>query len=223
MNALQCREWRIALLLVASGCAGSLDNAEDYQTVPLGDAGRVSTPQAGRAPASAGQGQGGWGGSKPIAGAGTGGAGGWSSPAGAGGKGGAVAAAGGGQGSVNNNTDEDAGVPDSGSGSTQMPPPQQMACDFRGIMQAKCGNATCHGAPGSSTGLDLTSAMLAARVEGRQGKGACSDKLLVDPENPRDSKLYLKVSGSTCGSQMPLGGQLNADEQACVLSWIEGL
>jgi hypothetical protein len=65
--------------------------------------------------------------------------------------------------------------------------------------------------------------MLAARVEGRQGKGACSDKLLVDPENPRDSKLYLKVSGSTCGSQMPLGGQLNGDEQACVLTWIEQL
>lgn len=220
MKPLQCREWRTVLLLVASGCAGSLDNAEDYQTVPLGDAGRVSTPQAGRASASAGQGQGqgGWGGSKPAASAG---AGGWSSPAGAGGKAGALAAASGGQGSVNNNTDEDAGVPESGSGS--QPPLQPMACDFRGIMQAKCGNATCHGAPGSSTGLDLTSAMLAARVEGRQGMGACSDKLLVDPENPRDSKLYLKVSGSTCGSQMPLGGQLSSDEQACVLSWIEGL
>lgn len=222
MNALQCREWRVALLLVASGCAGSLDNAEDYQTVPVGDAGPARAPEAGRAPVPMSAGQGGWGGSKPAASAGTGAAGGWSSPGASAGKGGAVAPAGAGAGGGSaNNTDDDAGVADSGS--TQMPPPQPAACDFRAIMQAKCGNATCHGAPGSSTGLDLTSAMLAARVEGRQGKGACSDKLLVDPENPRDSKLYLKVSGSTCGSQMPLGGQLNTDEQACVLAWIEGL
>jgi hypothetical protein len=221
MNALFCRKWRIALLLVTSGCAGDLEHAEDYQTVPVRDA--VSMPQAGRT--SAGAGQGGWGGSKPAANAGgSGGAGGWASQSASGGKGGAVATPqGGAGGAVNNstNTEEDAGVPESTP--TQMAPPQPMACDFRALMQDKCGNATCHGGPGASTGLDLTSAMLGARVEGREGKGACSDKLLVDPDNPRDSKLYLKVSGSTCGSQMPLGGQLNADEQACVLSWIEGL
>ena len=218
MNVLPCREWTIALLLVSSGCAGSLDNAEDYQTVPVGDAGRVSTPQAGRASANAGKG--GWGGSKPMGA----GAGGWSAPASSGGMNAASGRAGQ---SARDNSDDDAGVAEAsagaGTGGTEAPPLQPMACDFRALMQAKCGNATCHGGPVASTGLDLTSAMLGSRIAGRQGNGTCSDKLLVDPENPRDSKLYLKISGSTCGSQMPLGGQLNADEQACVLTWIEGL
>ena len=123
--------------------------------------------------------------------------------------------------SSNTNTKKD---DDAGAGETAAPVmPATVACDFRAIMQAKCGNANCHGAPGSVTGLDLTTAMLAARVEGRKGKGACTDKLLVDVDDPRQSKLYLKVSGSSCGTQMPLGGMLTSDEQACVLSWIEKL
>ena len=215
MKALQSRGWRIAFLLVSSGCAGSLDNAEDYQTVPVQDAGPARPPQAGRAPASAGQG--GWAGSKPAAS--SAGSGGWSAPPASAGM---RAPTGGAGQSSPDPREEDAGIAEAGSGATQ-PPPMAAACDFRALMQAKCGNATCHGGPGASTGLDLTSAMLGARVADREGKGACSDKLLVDPENPRDSKLYLKVSGSSCGSQMPLGGQLNADEQACVLTWIEGL
>ena len=65
--------------------------------------------------------------------------------------------------------------------------------------------------------------MLAARVQGRKGKGACTDKLLIDANNPSESKLYLKVTGSTCGSPMPLGGMLTEPEQECVLTWIENL
>jgi hypothetical protein len=212
MNALQCRECRIVFLLAWSGCAGSLDNAEDFQTVPVRDAGPRGL-EAGRAPMPSGQ-VAGVGGSKPVS-AGAGGAAG-GNQARAGSSAGMSASRAGAGGQV---SEEDAGVADSGATQT----PQPVACDFRGLMQAKCGSPSCHGAPGSSTGLDLTSAMLAARVAGRQGSGACSDKLLVDPENPRDSKLYLKVSGTTCGPQMPLGGQLNTDEQACVLTWMEQL
>jgi len=102
-------------------------------------------------------------------------------------------------------------------------PAPAAGCDFRGLMQMKCGNASCHGAPGSSTGLDLTSASLATRVAGRKGASACGDKLLIDKDQPEASLLYLKVTGSSCGARMPLGGALTASEQACVLSWIEGL
>mgnify|MGYP006335605021 CR=1 FL=1 len=97
------------------------------------------------------------------------------------------------------------------------------ACDFKGLMAQKCAGGGCHGGPGASTGLDLTTAMLGQRVEGRHGSGACTDKLLVDTEDPAQSKLYLKISGSSCGVRMPLGGSLTEAEQACVLSWIEGL
>jgi hypothetical protein len=105
------------------------------------------------------------------------------------------------------------------------PPPADAGavCDFRALVQAKCGNASCHGAPASSTGLDLTSASLAMRVAGRKGPNACASKLLIDPANPAESALYFKVTGTTCGAQMPLGGSLTPGEQACVLSWIEAL
>jgi hypothetical protein len=112
---------------------------------------------------------------------------------------------------------------DAGAVPTEAPEDAGAACDFRGLVQAKCGNASCHGAPASSTGLDLTSPALAMRVAGRKGPSACSNNLLIDTANPARSALYLKVTSMTCGSQMPLGGSLTPSEQACVLSWIEAL
>jgi len=103
------------------------------------------------------------------------------------------------------------------------PPSSGPSCDFRGLMQMKCGNASCHGGPTNSTGLDLTSAGLAMRVEGRKGAGGCEDELLVDAQDPERSVLYQRVVGTDCGVKMPLGASLTASEQACVLSWIEGL
>jgi hypothetical protein len=112
---------------------------------------------------------------------------------------------------------------DAEGGMPQNPAPAA-ACDFRGLLQSKCGSAGCHGAPATSTGLDLTSPMLAMRVQGRKGTGACTDKLLVDPAHPDQSKLYLKISSTSCGVRMPLGGTpLTSAEQACVLSWIDAL
>ena len=108
-------------------------------------------------------------------------------------------------------------------GSTQVQAGMSSDCDFRGLLQTKCGNASCHGAPATNTGLDLTSSSLAMRLAGRKGASSCTDKLLVDTGNPEQSLLYLKVSGSSCGVRMPLGGSLSASEQSCVLTWIEGL
>lgn len=96
-------------------------------------------------------------------------------------------------------------------------------CDFRGLLQRKCSNPSCHGSPALSSGLDLTSPGLAMRVSGRQAGGGCSDKLLIDSAAPARSALYLRVSSTACGAQMPLGGSLTTDEQACVLSWIDAL
>ena len=109
---------------------------------------------------------------------------------------------------------------DSGSPAT---PDAAAACDFRGLVQMKCASASCHGAPALTSGLDLTSASLATRIAGRKGIGSCQDKLLIDKNNPTQSALYLRVTGLTCGVKMPLGGSLTPNEQACVLSWIEGL
>lgn len=130
-------------------------------------------------------------------------------------------------------TQEDAGeeYDDAGPGGSVQPAadsggagkPTSPSCDFPGLMQMKCGNGSCHGGPNAGTGLDLTSASLAMRVAGRKGSGACANKLIVDKNNPEQSELYLKVSGADCGVRMPLGGMLSTDEQACVLSWMQGL
>jgi hypothetical protein len=215
--------WTCVLSIAAMGCAGKLDPNEDYYA----NSNPVLRPDSGvEQPAEqAGSGwreapDGGWDDAgqqaePPKQSAGQGGSG----RASAAGSGSANAAAG------------RAGAPTpaaAGRGGSSAPAagggaPVAASCDFRALMQAKCGNSSCHGAPAESTGLDLTSAMAGARLDGRTGRTACTDKLLIDKDNPEDSVLYLKVSGSECGVRMPLGGTLSADEQDCVLSWIEGL
>jgi hypothetical protein len=96
-------------------------------------------------------------------------------------------------------------------------------CDFRGLMQARCGNASCHGGAAASTGLDLTSAGLADRVKGQRANGACGQYLLIDVAKPEQSALYLKVTNEACGVRMPVGGTLSNSEQACILQWIDRL
>jgi hypothetical protein len=112
----------------------------------------------------------------------------------------------------------DAGAPaDTGT----VNPAPMVSCDFKALMMTKCGNPSCHGGPTASTGLDLTSDDLRGRVANVNGSGACNDKPLIDSADPEQSSLYLVVTGNACGLRMPLGGQLSAAEQACVLEWIK--
>jgi hypothetical protein len=107
-----------------------------------------------------------------------------------------------------------------GSADAALPAPIASSCDFKGLMMSKCGAASCHGGPSASTGLDLTSDGLRARLANVNGGGACNDKPLIDEDNPEQSTLYLIVTSSACGLRMPLGGTLSAKEQECVLEWI---
>jgi hypothetical protein len=192
-------DWSLICVLCAipAGCAGSLDPTEDYFSTPLNS---TASHDAGTSKAwrDAGPPP-----AMPMQGSAQAG-----SPA-----------------NMAMNTDDDAGaiMPAGRDDDDAGMPPALPACDFRGLVMNKCAGSSCHGGPNASTGLDLTSPSLASRVKGRKGTGACTDKLLVDPDNPQDSKLFLKVSSSTCGVKMPLGGSLTASEQTCFLSWIEGL
>lgn len=117
----------------------------------------------------------------------------------------------------------DAGGADAG-GTTSPVADAAPACDFKGLVMTRCGGSGCHGGPSAGSGLDLTSASLPMRVQGRKGPAACSSNLLIDKGAPEKSALYLKVTGQTCGTQMPLGGgTLPKSDQDCILSWIEGL
>jgi hypothetical protein len=118
--------------------------------------------------------------------------------------------------------ERDAGKAEAPAADSGSPAAVAAACDFRGLMQQKCSGAGCHGAA-AATGLDLVSAMLPQRAMAQYGKQSCTDKLLIDTQTPAQSKLYLKVSGSSCGVRMPIGSDLSESEQACVLSWIDKL
>jgi len=229
------------------GCAGEIENPEDFRealaaaTTPDGGSDEPSKAGAGASGRGAGMAgatsvrpdaaAAGGGGDPdddagtPLAGSGGAGApaaaGGGGAGSGAGGRGGAGASAGAGAAASGGGGGAAAGAGAAGGGGNS--PPPQPSCDFRGLVMMKCAGASCHGGPTASTGLDLTSPSLAMRVQGRTASGACSDKLLVDKDNPAESALYQRVTGSDCGVRMPLGGTLTPAEQACFLSWIEGL
>lgn len=222
-------DWTLACVIagLAAGCAGKLDPHEDY----FGDrtSGAIKTSAAGSGERSAAGSGSRWqdaGASDSSAQAGASAPKNDASMSAAGSRAPAQPAWG-------SDDDYDAGSskaadpPAAGSGGAAKPDAgaasMAAACDFKGIVQTKCGNPNCHGAPASNTGLDLTSAGLAMRLDGRKGASACTDKLLIDKDHPEASMLYLKVTGSDCGVKMPLGGSLTASEQACFLTWIEGL
>lgn len=86
------------------------------------------------------------------------------------------------------------------------------------ILAMKCAGGTCHSGATPAVGLDLVSPGVAARVVGKMAsecKGA-----LVDPAAPDSSILYQKISGTMCGTRMPLGTPLADAEIACVKEWI---
>ncbi|KIG17672.1 cell surface protein [Enhygromyxa salina] len=118
---------------------------------------------------------------------------------------------------------------DTGESDTQSIPSETdtgepLECDIPQLFVDRCGGSICHSA-GESTAasLDLTSPGVEDRVSGVPG-ASCAG-ILANPAFPEDSLLYLKVNPSpTCGSRMPIGGQvLNDDEISCLRDWISGL
>jgi hypothetical protein len=90
------------------------------------------------------------------------------------------------------------------------------------LFQQTCADASCHGSADSSTGLDLRSNAVAERLVGVPGSAACGERLLIDPDDPANSLILLKLDEPPpCGSRMPLGSELTAEQKACVRTWID--
>lgn len=86
----------------------------------------------------------------------------------------------------------------------------------------------CHGLPANTTsngnlamGTDKATAYAALVAKKSSGK-QCAGQTLVVPGQPDASLFYLKFSEDvTCGSRMPLGGNLlNNSQREMVRSWI---
>lgn len=116
----------------------------------------------------------------------------------------------------------DAGAQDAGAldgGAPACPPDVDVPAD---VFAASCDGANCHGTDRPALGLDLVSPDVWSRIADRETvNAACAPAPLVDPDAPRASGLYLKVSGTACGQRMPVGGALDAETIACIERWMQ--
>jgi len=195
------------VLLLLPGCAGTLTDEEKAFLVRDIEGGMITGGAGGATPAGGTGGAVGTGGATGGAG-GTGGAtGGVGGATGGGGAGGAAGAGGAG-----------------GAGGGMLDP-----C-MAPLAQAKCAQPGCHGGAIVVAGLDLSAAIIAAPAPlvdkaNRGEPGACGAGFgrIIDSQRPDQSLLYTKVTGSPCGTRMPVGTPLTATESACVLSWIRSI
>jgi hypothetical protein len=99
--------------------------------------------------------------------------------------------------------------------------PVSFANDVQPIFTASCVAASCHGTPRPPTNPDLREGNSYAALVSVPSSGYAPD-LRVDPGHPEQSVLYLKVSGTTRGSQMPFGlNPLPAAQNETIRRWIE--
>jgi hypothetical protein len=98
-------------------------------------------------------------------------------------------------------------------------------CDGFAVLTANCSEAACHGTPGPF-GNFASSEDAALAFVGEEGGTVCNGYgPLIDPANPEDSVLVLKLTGEAeCGGQMPQGADpLSQADIDCVVEWIGGL
>ncbi len=116
---------------------------------------------------------------------------------------------------------EDAGATpaeDAGGGGGTAP---HWSTDVYPILAAGCAGAACHVGGASAPRLGMTAASAYMAVTTGRGLCAATSTALVTPGMPDASLLYRKVSGSTCGTRMPLGRPaLSAAEQQTISAWI---
>ena len=93
------------------------------------------------------------------------------------------------------------------------------------IFNTSCAISGCHAGANAAMRLDLSEGAARANLVGVESREV-PDLLRVDPGNPDDSYLVIKIEGTDprlTGSRMPLNGQpLSADKIAVVREWIAG-
>ena len=95
------------------------------------------------------------------------------------------------------------------------------ANDVQAIWNAQC--LTCHNTANASTSgqLDLSTGVSRAALVSQPMVKTCSDGTRVVPGAPSTSGLIDRLSGNSCGSRMPEGGNpLSAADMTLIQSWI---
>jgi hypothetical protein len=92
-------------------------------------------------------------------------------------------------------------------------------CDGAQVLITNCGSATCHGG-GIGTFAKDEAAVADAVGQASASYGTCGSGVLIDPSDSTQGVIFNKISGGTCGPQMPLGGMLTDDDKACIESFL---
>lgn len=101
------------------------------------------------------------------------------------------------------------------------PGPTPISCDPVALLSARCATAGCHSAQDRASGLDLASADVVGRLDGRAAVGGPG--VLVVRGAPEQSVLIDKVGETPpFGGRMPFGRPLDAAEVQCLESFIAG-
>src|SRR5262249_6143689 len=86
----------------------------------------------------------------------------------------------------------------------------------------------CHSSDKAEGELDLETAPVRERLIGKHGSegDACDPYVLIDPDAPDQSLMYLKLGGEgppPCGNTMPFFGHPPGQRRLeCMLEWITG-
>jgi hypothetical protein len=81
-------------------------------------------------------------------------------------------------------------------------------------------NSQCTGCHGGNGGLTITAGASYNNLVNVNAQSSCSSLKRVLPNDAANSVLYKKVSGTTCGSQMPQGGSLSTSDIILIRDWI---
>jgi hypothetical protein len=111
-------------------------------------------------------------------------------------------------------------------GVTAPPSSSVTVADVQGaIFTPHCAVSGCHVSPGAPFGLDLSGASVSAANTIGVASSEVPSFLRVEPGNPADSYLYMKVTGDPriLGDRMPVYAQpLNAADLDLIVRWIDG-
>ncbi len=128
------------------------------------------------------------------------------------------------------------GEPDAGRVADDVPDatdvvsgPPRTYCDAVSlVLQASCGNGSCHSNRGVTIGDFAVGASEAAAYVSRGSARNPECGLIIDPIEPQNSLILTKVTGDfpknmNCGAEMPVGSFEDiTDEQIdCLSDWVE--
>ena len=92
-----------------------------------------------------------------------------------------------------------------------------------------CGQIGCHSTPGTGIPPDLASAgqwnrlvsQMATQSTGGLLGQSCIGMILVNPQKPASGVLFKRLTGTSCGDQMPYG-VMATDQPSldCITSWV---